>query len=371
MLLLFHLLALQAEPVAERTQRLQAVLEAWHQGASFPGATAGFADADGRCFGLAVGVSDRERKTPMQAADRMLAGSVGKTYVAAVALQLVHEGRLGLDEPIAKYLGQEAWFPRLPNAADIRVRMLLQHTSGLVRYEFHEKFVQDLKSEPYKVWKPEEQLAYLFDSEAPFAAGAGWDYSDSNYLVLGLILERIGGAPLNEQIRARVLEPLRLADTLPSDRPELPGLVQGYAGPDNPFGDADAVLADGRMVFNPQFEWAGGGYYTTAPDLARWARLFYQGEAFAAALLPQVVDGVEAPMLGPGVRYGLCAILRDSALGPVWGHSGFFPGYVTEMAYYPERRCAVAVQVNSSAPRVLGRPLRRVVDELAAVLSAP
>lgn len=366
--------AAPAAPVAAAESlpaRLQAVLAEWHGAARFPGATLGVATADGGSFGLAVGLADREAKTLLRPADRMLAGSVGKTYVAAVALQLVHAGELSLEQRIEAYLGQETWFSRLPNARAITVRQLLNHTSGLVRYEFDERFVAAVKREPYRVWQPAEQLAFLFDAPPPFAPGQGWEYSDSNYLVLGLILERVGGASLQEQIRRRLLEPLALRDTLPSDRPELPGLVQGYAGAGNPFADRDAVLAGGRLVFNPQFEGAGGGYYATAQDLARWARDFYEGRAFDAALLAQVVDGVEARMLGPGVRYGLGAIIRAGRQGPVWGHSGFFPGYLTEMAYWPQLRCGLALQVNTSEPAALGRPLRRVLDALAEEVARP
>ena len=119
-----------------RRAALQAKFEELHRAGAFPGGTAGFALADGSSFGLAAGVSDRTTKAPMKPTDRLLLGSVGKQwYVSAVALQLVHEGRIGLDDLIAKYLGTEPWFARVPNAAAITVRQLMNHTSGLVRYE--------------------------------------------------------------------------------------------------------------------------------------------------------------------------------------------------------------------------------------------
>src|SRR5262249_45210235 len=145
-----------------------------------PGVSAGFALADGRSFGLAAGLADKAAKQPMTPDARMLQGSVGKTYVAAVALQLVHEGKLNLDDKVSKYLGGEEWFPRLPNAADITVRMLMNHTSGIVRYELNRKFLEDLTRDPYKVWLPAERLRYVLDGKPPFAAGKGWEYSDTN-----------------------------------------------------------------------------------------------------------------------------------------------------------------------------------------------
>ena len=94
---------------------LQLKLDEWHKAGSFPGATLGVVLANGESFGLAVGVSDREIRRPMMPNDRMLAGSVGKTFAAATALQLVKEGKIGLEDKIEKYLGREPWFARLPN----------------------------------------------------------------------------------------------------------------------------------------------------------------------------------------------------------------------------------------------------------------
>ncbi|KPK01149.1 MAG: hypothetical protein AMS20_14185 [Gemmatimonas sp. SG8_28] len=107
------------------------------------------------------------------------------------------------------------------------------------------------------------------------------------------------------------------------------------------------MLVDGVFAFNPQFEWTGGGIASTAEDLARWGKALYEGRAFDATLLPVMLDGVPA-RLGPNTRYGLGVIIRATPLGESWGHSGFFPGYLTELAYFPEHRVAVAVQVNSS-----------------------
>ncbi|HEX2191073.1 MAG TPA: serine hydrolase domain-containing protein [Longimicrobiaceae bacterium] len=351
--------------------RLQARLDSLHASGSTPGATVGIALPDGRTMGLATGWADTARRVRMTPDAQLLQGSVGKTYAAAVAMQLVAEGKLDLAAPISRYLGGEPWFDRLPNAREITVRMLMNHTSGLQRYEFDGRFLRDLARDPYREWSPEARLAYLFDRAAPFPAGEGWDYSDTNYIVLGMIIERLAGRPYYEELRHRILAPLRLHGTVPSDRPRLARLAQGYAGPDNPFGGNDAMIGpDGRLAFNPQMEWTGGGIASTAEDLARWARLLYEGHAFDPALLPTVLDGVPAK-LGRDARYGLGVILRPTPLGPSYGHSGYFPGYLTEVMYFPEHRVAVAVQFNTSArgspehspARLLLEMARIVVDE--------
>ena len=144
----------------------------------------------------------------------------------------------------------------------------------------------------------------------------------------------------------------------------MKGVVQGYAGPNNRFGGTDAMLVNGKFVINPQFEWTGGGYVSTTLDLARWARMIYEGKAFSPDLLSQVVDGVPAPQLGRGTKYGLGAIIYKTPLGTAYGHSGFFPGYMTDMVYFPGHKVAVAIQVNTSVPRNLGKPLSRVLIEV-------
>src|SRR5687767_1028896 len=216
-------------------KELQTKLDEWHKAGKFPGATLGVVLANGESFGLAVGHSDREAMTPMKPTDRMPAGSTGKTFAAALAMQLIKEGKLSLDDKIEKFFGKEPWFARISNAKDITVRHLMTHTSGLVRYEFKKEFTDYLTANPYKVWTPEDRLAYLFDAPAPFEAGKGWEYSDTNYIVLGMILERLTGKEFYAEAKKRFVQKFKLSDTIPQEGPVLKGVVQGYAGPNNPF----------------------------------------------------------------------------------------------------------------------------------------
>ena len=350
-------------------KEIQLKLEEWHKAGKFPGATVGVVLPNGESFGLAVGYSDRDAKTPMRPDDRMLAGSTGKTFAAATAMQLVKEGKINLDDRVEKYLGKETWFARLPNAKDITVRQLMNHTSGLVRYEFKDQFTKDLTASPDKVWKPAELVSYLLDEKPPFEAGKGWDYSDTNYIVLGMIIEKVTGKRFYDEANRRLVKPLKLSNTIPQDSPRIKGLVQGYAGANNPFGGKDAMITDGKFAINPQFEWTGGGWATTSEDLARWAKLMYEGKAFDPSLLPVMLDGVPAK-LGRDTKYGLGVIIRPTQAGTSYGHSGFFPGYMTDMMYFPEKKIAVAVQVNTSVPQDLGKPLSRVAIEVAQIVMA-
>jgi D-alanyl-D-alanine carboxypeptidase len=351
-------------------ERLQARLDSLHRSGRFAGAQLAVALPDGSIIAMATGFADTAKKEAMTTRHLLLQGSVGKTYASAVALQLVHEGKFALEDPIAKYLGSEPWFTRLPNAQSITIRQLMNHTSGLVRYEFNERFTADLTASPDRVWKPQELIAYIFDTAAPFAAGQGWDYSDTNYIVLGMIMEKVTGRSFYDLARERVLRPTGLTATVPTDRRTIPGLANGYAGPNNPFGGSDAMLVEGRMVINPQFEWTGGGMASTAADLARWGKRLYDGRAFDPSMLPRLLDGVPA-RLGPNAKYGLGVIIRETSSGTLYGHSGFFPGYQAEMLYLPGHKAAVAFQVNSSVPGALGRGVSpaRFAIEIAGVVS--
>lgn len=350
-------------------RELQLKLDEWHKAGKFPGATLGVVLANGESFGLAVGYSDRDAKTPMRPSDRMLAGSTGKTFAAATALQLVREGKIGLEDRIEKYLGTEPWFARLPNARDITVRQLMNHTSGLVRYEFKDTFTKDLTANPEKAWKPAELISYLLGEKAPFDAGKGWEYSDTNYIALGMIIEKVMGRKFYDEANKRVVKPLKLSNTIPQDGPRIKGLVQGYAGPNNPFGGMDAMIENGKFAINPQFKWTGGGWASTSEDLARWAKFMYEGKAFDASLVPMMLDGVPAK-LGRDAKYGLGVIIRPTRAGLTYGHSGFFPGYMTDMMYFPDQKIAIAVQVNTSVPQNLGKPLGRVLAEMAEIIKS-
>lgn len=348
-------------------KKLQRNLDEWHKNGKFAGATLGVCLADGKCFSLATGFSNLETKTPMKPSDIMCAGSVGKTFWLAAALQLVKEKKINLDDRVEKYLGKEIWFNRLPNAKDITVRQLMNHTSGLIRYEFKDQFTKDLSANPDKTWKPEELIAYLFDEKPPFEAGKGWDYSDTNYIVLGMIAEKVTGKKFYDETTKRIIKPLKLNKTFPQDKRKIKNLIQGYAGENNPFGGKNAVLENGKFIINPQFEWTGGGWISNSEDLARWAKAMYEGKAFDPSLLPEMLDGVPAK-LGKDVKYGLGVIIRPTQAGLTYGHSGFFPGYMTDMMYFPDRKISIAVQVNSSVPPNLGKPLSRVLVESAEII---
>jgi D-alanyl-D-alanine carboxypeptidase len=348
-------------------EAVQARLNELHKNAEFPGATVGFILADGRYAAVSTGLADLERQTPLKPRDRLLAGSIGKTFFAALALQLVEEGRLSLDRKIAEWLARDPWFQRLPNAKEITVRQLMNHTSGLEEYYPLNNFIEGLRNNPDRVFQPELLLEPLLDRKALFAAGQGWSYADTNYILLGMIIERITKKSLYSEVERRILKPLALTRTIPSNRRRLPEVITGYSMPNSPFGFEGRVILDGKFIINPQFEWAGGGYASTAEDLARWAKALYEGKLFNKKMLAEMLEAVPAKT-GRGDKYGLGVQVRESDWGVSYGHSGWFPGYLSNMEYFPEHKVAIAIQFNTDAARKLKKNYRAYVADIARII---
>ena len=352
-------------------QRVQAKLDELHRDGEFPGATASFVLADGRYASVSAGWSDLESRRALVPSDRMLAGSTGKTYVAAVVMQLVGEGKLRLDDKIEGFFERDQWFPRLPNARSITLRMLLNHTSGVPEHVLNGSFIEALRrGEPDRVWKPEELIDFVLDAQPLFPAGRGWSYADTNYILVGMIVERATGKSVYDEVSRRILRPLKLRQTSPSVSRVIPGLVTGYSMPNSPFGFEGRVVVDDRFIINPQFEWTGGGFVSTAGDLARWAKALYEGKAFKRSLLEEMLAGAVEAKTGRGDRYGLGVQVRESEWGVSYGHGGWFPGYLTEMEYFPQTGVAIAVQFNTDAARKLKRSPRGFIAEIARVIAS-
>lgn len=357
--------AIAQDAPADPTSRLQAKLDALRETCGFPAASLGVVLKDGRALALATG--ECVPGVALKPDDLMLQGSTGKTYFGALAMRLVEEKLLEIDAPIGKYLAGEPWFPRLKHRDDVTVRMLMNHTSGLERYELDPRFLADLKREPMRTWTVAQRLEYVLDREPPFLPGKGWVYSDTNFIVLGAVLEKLCERPLYDEIRARFLAPLALGHTQPSDGRRIPGLAQGHVAKGDPFIAGDVLLGDdGQLVLDPQFEWAGGGFASSAPDLARWCAALYGGKVLRPESLELMQETVECE-LWKGARYGLGCIVTETSLGKALGHAGFFPGYVSEMRFYAEHGTALAIQIDTSDFAKIRKPLGAMLDELAAI----
>lgn len=346
-------LALAGPVPAEATQdRLQGLLDGFRQDHGFPGATAAIARPDGSVVMAATGVADEEAGTPMTSDSRMLAASIGKSFVAMTALSLESDGVLSRSDLVSRHLGDRDWFTRLPNHDTMSVGDLLRHTSGLPDHVHLESFQTEMASRMAggsAAFTPEEAIAFVLDTDPLFPAGEAWAYSDTGYLLLGLVIEEAGGAAYYDLVAARFLAPLGLTATTPSNTQALPGLAAGYVGEDNPFGLPRRTMdAAGRLLWDPAMEWTGGGLASTSRDLAIWGHALFGGTAMADPYLDRLLDGVPVASDAPGILYGAgVAIYADTPRGPVYGHGGWIPGYVSSLRHYSDHGVTVAFQINT------------------------
>jgi D-alanyl-D-alanine carboxypeptidase len=341
--------------------RLERVLKAIVSEQRLPGATAAVF-TNGQVITAAAGFANRDTRKPMQPGDRMPAGSVGKTFVAATGVALSLEGRLDLDAPVSRWIGNEPWFSKVPNARALTMRLLLSHRSGIPNHVEFPEFVDAVRTSTAakRPLSPLDAFKFVLDRPAAFAPGSGYLYSDTGYLLAGFVLERVLGAKYETELQRRFLSPLGLAATSPADRPSLPGLVPGYLPTLNSLGMPPRTVDDtGQLVVDPSFEWTGGGLISTSGDLARWMAMLFQHDTLRpiSALMTRIPDD--------NARYGLGLSLRDGADGPLWGHSGWYLGYRTEVGYSKAKSAGVAFQTNY-AQADGGGAVDRLLAEIAS-----
>ena len=342
---------LMAQPAP--AARLATVLEAFRTQHGFPGATAAIVLPDGTLVAAASGLADLDSRRPMTADTPMLAASIGKSFVATTVLLLEDEGHLARGDLLSIHLGDRPWFDSLPNAAEITIAHLLRHTAGLPDHVHLTAFQADFKKLAADgcAFDPEQLLIYVAGAEPLFAPGQAWSYSDTGYVLLGLVIEEVTGAVWHDVVRARLIVPLGLERTFASNRRDLPGLAVGYTDPGNPFGLPARTADDaGRLLWNPAVESAGGGFASTSADLARWGHLLFAGKALRQPYLDRLLGGVPVDPDTPSILYGLgVAIRADTPNGPVYGHGGWIPGFVSSLRHYPDHDVTVVFQINTDA----------------------
>lgn len=355
--------------IAQNPATLQLRLDSLLTAAGYPGVTCAVVTEDGTVYDYASGYADVENEIKMKPGDRMFSGSTGKTFVSAIAMQLIDEDKLDPEDLVYPYFEGNEWFTRIPNHATMKVRHLLNHTSGLPRYAFKPGFWEEFNKDRMRSFKPEEILAYVLDDEPVHAAGEGWGYSDTGYIVLGMIIEKICNDSYYSQLEKRILKPYKLHGISPSLSREFDRLVPGYTGENvPPFNLPGKTVVDGKYIFNPQFEWTGGGLVTSAADNARWIKMLYEGKVFSEESLKALTSPVDFRTGQPAeFGYGYGVFVYRLPQGKALGHSGFFFGYETVMLYFPETKTAIAVQTNNDQTAgKMKMPLMQFVVELVS-----
>jgi D-alanyl-D-alanine carboxypeptidase len=259
-----------------------------------------------------AGVAQLQPRVPMRVADHYRIASLTKTFVAAVVLQLAAEGKLGLDDSI------ERWLPGVvPNGVQITLRQLLSHTSGLFNYTDDLTWQNAELANPGQVWSPSDLLAVAFSHDAVFRPGTNYAYSNTGYVLLGLVIEKITGAPIGDVLRTRIFEPLGLHQTSFPTGIEMPEpLVHGYVGFLGP------TLVDITALMHPSWGYAAGQIVSTAADVTTFFSALMKGRVVPAPLLKQMKTGSDS-----SATYGLGLMLRFVPCGRAFGHNGDFVGW--------------------------------------------
>jgi len=312
---------------------------------------------------LAAGVADRKRGTPMRSGDRFRVGSVTKTFVAALVLQLAGEGKLSLDDTVEK------WVPGLvPGGDRITVRELLNHTSGLFDYlnDGDGTVLQPyVKGDLGHVWTPQAIVGVATKHPPHFPPGGGWSYSNTGYIVLGLIVEAATGDALAAELKRRLFVPLGLSRTSLDASPRIAGrYAHGYYHfPRKPLIDVTGV--------SPTLAWAAGGIVSTVADLAQFYRALLGGRVLTPDLLHAMETTTSMGVVGEDYGLGLWetrtlgfarTFRLSCAADRVWGHDGDFPGYLTYAfnSADGQRQAVVAINDDALSERA-ARAVSRVV----------
>lgn len=306
------------------------------------------------------GVADIRTNTPVDPRSRFRIGSLTKPFVATVVLQLVGEGRIELDAPVERYL------PGVVRGADndgrqITVRQLLQHTSGLPDVLDYLSPLDVLK-DPLRHWEARELVDIALPHPREFEPGKGWGYSNTNYLLAGMIIESVTGRPWGEEIRERVIRPLGLHDTFaPTDAPGIPGPhPRGYVRPQSDLVDVTRL--------NPTVGGAAGGMISSAADLNRFLAAVLRGRLLEPAQLREMLTTRPTGRTS-GSEYGLglewipvenSSTCKDG----FWSHDGDMLGFsVRTGATTRGRQATVMVNLNPGGGPALDEAMKAALPD--------
>lgn len=305
-------------------------------------------DRDGRVRNYTAGVADLKTKAKVPVDGQVRVGSNTKTFTATVVLQLVGEGKISLDAPIEQYLPDLVRGEGI-DGRNITVRQLLQHTSGLPNYT---RFMLDaiMGEGRHTYYQPRALLDVALAHEAEFAPGTSVSYSNTNYILAGLLIEKVTGRPVAEQITQRVIKRIGLRHTYFPDVGEegiREAHPRGYHAAE--FGSPLEDITE----LDPSWGWSAGQLISTPSDLNRFFGALVGGKLLKPAQLAEMRTTIKAPEgagYEPGMRFGLGLFSIPLSCGGLqWGHGGDTPGYGTKTGATDDGRAA-AVAVTANMP---------------------
>lgn len=364
---------------------LQAVVEKTAKDLYVPGAMVVLRTPQGD-FEVSVGTTELGAQTPPAGDTHFRIASNTKTFTSALIVLLAQDGKLKFSDPVSKYV------PGVPDGENISIAQLLTMRSGLFNYTADTEFGEALDADPAKAWTPQEGLDIAFSHPREFAPGAEYEYNNTNFALLGLIAEKVGGRPLAEQYKDRLFGPAGLTQTSSpaTDDTSIPAPYShgymygdsGYALRDESYPpDMVAEIRAGTLKpidytnQNPSYARAAGGAISTADDLATWINALVSGKVFDADYQKQWLDSlqVEDPAQPDGQKYGYgISYQRFGPDAAMYYHGGELPGFNSFMGHDPDNDVTLVIWTNltlspddqTTANAILPKVLKEIYAEL-------
>jgi D-alanyl-D-alanine carboxypeptidase len=316
-------------PADKRDAALDKAIPPAMQRASVPGAIIGIWQDGREPYVKAFGVRDTATREPMATDLYMRIGSNSKAFTVTALLMLADQGKLSLDDPIDRYV------KGLPSGDRITLRQLGQMRSGL--YNYADDTNKDLPQQPFRKWTPQELLEVAFRHPLVFPPGSAFDYSNTNTVLLGLVVEKVSGQSLASFIEQKILKPEGLTHTVFPAGAEIPSPhSQGYF-----------KMPDGKIVdatdWNPSSGWASGNMISTLDDMRVWARDLAIGKLLSPAMKRERDQFLPAPPEGEGALYGLAIENQNGWIG----HNGNIMSYMAYPYHLPAQGITMVVLLNS------------------------
>jgi D-alanyl-D-alanine carboxypeptidase len=301
-----------------------------------------------------MGVADKSTGAPMKTDFYSRIGSETKTFTVTGVLQLADQNKVGLDDPIAKYIDG------VPRGDKITLRELARMQSGLYNYSETKGFQQAFFTDPRRLFTPQELLGWAFAEPLVFPPAQGFQYSNTNTILLGLVVEKLGGQPLPDYIRDHILTPLSMGKTsFPTTNAFPDPHPQGYT----------EQTADGTQTtatdWDPSWGWAAGAMISTLEDMHIWAPALATGKLLSPAMQTQRLQTVNSPGLPPQDGYGLGIF---NLAGWV-GHNGSLPGYQTVAVYLPEKQTTLVILLNTDIEYQGSEPSTTLATAITRIIS--
>ncbi|PKV86488.1 D-alanyl-D-alanine carboxypeptidase [Streptomyces sp. TLI_146] len=339
-------------PWAGTAAELDRVIQRAAADAGVPGVIVGVWKPGQPRYVRAFGVADKRTGAPMRTDLNMRIGSETKTFTVTALLQLVDRGKVGLDDPISRYVRG------VPDGRHITLRQLAEMRSGLFPYSKDEEFQHLLTTQPHRQWAPRELLRLAFEHPNQFPPGTRFDYSNTNTVLLGLVVEKVTHRPLRGVIRDLITGPSGLRHTFLPKAAEFPRPhAHGYTD-----FTPDGTVADATH-FNPSWGWAAGAMISDLDDMRSWAVNVATGRLLSRHTQAQRLDA--QPTGAPGDFYGLGIDINHGWIG----HAGSLPGYQSLTVYLPAQKATMVILLNTdiasngeNPSTLLGRAITQVIS---------